>query len=255
MQSDTSSQVITRLFIDAPLKPGGVLQASSSQAHHLQHVLRARSGSLVGLFNGTDGEWMAKVSMGPRSDVSFLVGSQSRRQTLGDGPWLLFAPVKRLRLDFLIQKSVELGAELIQPVRTRRTVVRRVNSGRLRANAIEAAEQCGRLTVPKTHAYAAMAEVIEDWPVGRTLFWGDETGHGTPALHAFREGGRDAAFLIGPEGGFEDSERTYLRGHDFARAIDLGTNVLRSDTAALVALALWQGALNDCSRLRENKAN
>jgi len=247
MQSDNSSHLITRLFVDAPLEAGRALQASSSQAHHLRHVLRARSGSLVGLFNGTDGEWMAKVTMGPRSDVSFLVGSQSRRQTLGDGPWLLFAPVKRLRLDFLIQKSVELGAELIQPVRTRRTVVRRVNSDRLHANAIEAAEQCGRLTVPKTQGYTAMAEVIEDWPVGRTLFWGDETGHGTPALHAFREGGRDAAFLIGPEGGFECSERTYLRGHDFARAIDLGTNVLRSDTAALVALALWQGALNDSS--------
>ena len=247
MQSDTITNLITRLFIDAPLKPGRVLQASSSQAHHLRHVLRARSGSLVGLFNGIDGEWVAKVRMGPRSDVSFLVGSQSRRQMSEHGPWLLFAPVKRLRLDYLIQKAVELGAELVQPVRTSRTIVRRVNSGRLQANAIEAAEQCGRLTVPKTRGYATMAEVVEDWPVGRTLFWGDETGHGTPALHAFREGGRDAAFLIGPEGGFEDSERTYLRGHGFARAIDLGTNVLRSDTAALVALALWQGGLNDFS--------
>jgi len=245
MQSDSSSHVITRLFIDAPLKSGRRLKATSSQTHHLRHVLRARNGSLVGLFNGMDGEWMATVIMAPRSDVSFLVKRQSRRQVLEHGPWLLFAPVKRLRFDYLIQKSVELGVELIQPVRTRRTVVRKINSKRLHANAMEAAEQCGRLTVPKAREYGAMAKVLEDWPVGRTLFWGDETGHGTPALHAFREGGRDAAFLIGPEGGFEDSERTYLRGHDFARAIDLGTNVLRSDTAALMALSLWQGALND----------
>ena len=245
MQGDNDSSVIARLFVDTSLKAQQALKASSSQAHYLRHVLRAQTGSLVAVFNGMDGEWLARVNLRHRSNCSFMVEQQRRPQVEEHGPWLLFAPVKQLRLDYLIQKSVELGVELIQPVRTRRTVVRKINPDRLHANAIEAAEQCGRLTVPKTCNYADISDVVEGWPVNRMLFWGDETGQGTPALHAFREGGRDAAFLIGPEGGFENSERTFLREQHFTRAIDLGARVLRSDTAAIAALALWQGALND----------
>ena len=245
MQIDNDSAVIARLFVDVSLKAQQTLKANASQAHHLRNVLRARDRSLVALFNGVDGEWSATVDLSHKSNCFFLVKQLRRPQAEEYGPWLLFAPVKKLRLDYLVQKSVELGAELIQPVRTQRTIVRKINPDRLYAHTIEAAEQCGRLTVPKTCTYADILDVVEGWPVNRMLFWGDETGNGVPALQAFREDVRDAAILIGPEGGFEDSERTFLRAQHFARAIDLGPRVLRSDTASIAALALWQSVFND----------
>ena len=247
MQSDNDQVVTTRLFVVESLKAQKTLRASASQAHYLRHVLRAQEGSPIAVFNGRDGEWLAKVEMTGRVDCSFLLKQRRCPQAEERGPWLLFAPIKKVRLDYLVQKAVELGVEQIQPVRTRRTIVRKINVARLNANAIEAAEQCGRLTVPKICTYTDIVDLVDGWQTGRTLVWGDETGCGEPALHTFRKCDRDVAFLIGPEGGFEDSERTLLRGKQFARAIDLGPRVLRSDTAVIMALALWQGVLNDRS--------
>ena len=244
MGNNNQNAVATRLFVDELLTVSQTILATSSQSHYLRHVLRVQGGSSVVLFNGMDGEWVAKVEFLQKSGCAFKVQKKCRSQESENGPWLLFAPIKQLRLDFLIQKSVELGVESIWPVRTRRTVVRNINPARIRANAVEAAEQCGRLTVPQTRDYTDLAQIFNEWPSSRMLFWGDETGEGIPALAGLETCAGEAAFLIGPEGGFDDSEREILRGQNYTQAIDLGARLLRSDTASLMVLSLWQGAFH-----------
>ena len=244
MDHHNQNAVATRLFVDELLAVSQTISATPSHAHYLRHVLRIQGGSLVALFNGVDGEWLAEVEFLHKSGCAFKVQKKCRPQESESGPWLLFAPIKQLRLDFLIQKSVELGVELIWPVRTQRTVVRNINPTRIRANAIEAAEQCGRLTVPQTRVYTDLVDILNDWAAHRMLCWGDETGEGAPALEVLQTCAGEAAFLIGPEGGFDDSEREILRGQHYTQAIDLGARLLRSDTASLMVLSLWQGALH-----------
>ena len=241
MTRHCGEQVLTRIWVDSPIVVGQVIVATDSQSHYLRNVLRIKDRACVYLFNGIDGEWVANTVLTGRKGCTFEPVKLVRPQVTEKGPWLLFAPVKKYRLDFLIQKSVELGAELIWPVRTRRTVVRKIGKRRLLANAIEAAEQCGSLSVPRIGEFGGLSDVISNWTKNRTLFWGDETGGGVPALTAFSEKISEAAFLIGPEGGFEPCERKLLGDQSFTKAIDLGPRVLRSDTAGLMALALWQG--------------
>ena len=230
-----------RIWVDFELVVGKDIPASSSQSHYIRHVLRLAEGALVAVFNGMDGEWLAQVKFVGRKLCAFKLIQLLRTQVVEEGPWLLFAPVKKYRLDFMVQKSVELGVERIHPVRTRRTEIRKIGKDRVLANAIEAAEQCGRLTVPKVYEFTELGDVISNWPSDRTLFWGDETGGGIPALDAFGENPMSPAFLIGPEGGFEECERELLTAQSFSKAIDLGPRILRSDTAGLMALSLWQG--------------
>jgi 16S rRNA (uracil1498-N3)-methyltransferase len=241
MTSKKSSSAVTRIWVNSGLVAGKSIPASASQSHHLRHVLRVGDGTPVAVFNGTDGEWLARVRFTGRKLCTLDPVQLVRPQVSENGPWLLFAPVKKYRLDYLVQKAVELGVELIRPVRTRRTVVRRIGEDRLLANATEAAEQCGRLTRPRIDEFSALPDVIAGWSSRRTLFWGDESGGGVPALKAFGGGVTQAAFLIGPEGGFELCERNLLGAQPFAKAIDLGPRILRSDTAGLMALSLWQG--------------
>ena len=234
----------TRLFIDDPLTAGGRIDASDAHAHYLLHVMRVKIGDQVCLFNGTDGEWQATLSMPGKKRVDFTVDKLLRPQTPEPDVWMAFAPVKRI--EFLGEKATELGASALQPVITRRTDITRVNTARLLANAVQAAEQSDRLTVPTVHPAIDFDRLIAVWPVTRRLFFLDETGGGVPAAQAFRDHkNASVGFLTGPEGGFEQSELDALRQLPFATAVGLGPRVLRAETAALAALACWQALAGD----------
>ena len=234
----------TRLFIDDPLAAAGHIEASDAHAHYLLHVMRAKAGEQVCLFNGADGEWQATLSMPGKKRVDFTVEKLLRPQTPEPDVWMAFAPVKRI--EFLGEKATELGASALQPVMTRRTDITRVNTARLLANAVQAAEQSDRLTVPTVHPPIDFDQLLRVWPATRRLFFLDETGGGVPAAQAFRAcKDRCVGFLTGPEGGFEQSELDVLRQLPFATGVGLGPRVLRAETAALAALACWQALAGD----------
>jgi 16S rRNA (uracil1498-N3)-methyltransferase len=239
-----------RLYVDAPLNAGAVLTLDRDQSHYLATVMRQREGDALRLFNGRDGEWTAAITASGRRAVTLTAGVQTREQDSVPDLWLLFAPVKRARLDFLAQKATELGVAVLRPVFTRRTVVSRVNVERLAANVREAAEQCGRLTVPAVQEAQSLDAVLADWPAERRLVFCDEAGAGEPAIPPLREAleGRARApwaILVGPEGGFDAAERDRLRALPQALRVSLGPRIMRADTAALAALAVWQAVLGD----------
>ncbi|NQU61027.1 MAG: 16S rRNA (uracil(1498)-N(3))-methyltransferase [Rhodospirillales bacterium] len=236
-----------RLFVNAALKEGAPVALDRAQAHYLGRVMRLRAGDRVSLFNGKDGEWTAVIETAAKNRVSAIVENQTRSQEAEHGPWLSFAPIKKTPTDFIVEKATELGVSCLGPVFTQNTNSTRINLDRLRAHAIEAAEQCQRLTVPEIADAVSIDQFIADWPKGRTLFWLDESGGGRPivdVLSDLRDGpsgiSHDCGFLSGPEGGFTVTELDALRERDFVVAVDLGPRVLRADTAALAALACWQ---------------
>ena len=228
-----------RLFVDVPLAGGGLLEPSAAQAHYLLMVMRRRAGDEVVLFNGRDGEWLATIDPVERRRCRLALVEQLRAQLPEPGPALLFAPLKRVRQEFLIEKATELGVARLEPVFTRRSVVDRINRARILSIAIEAAEQSGRLTVPEIDPPTSLDQRLETWPDDRLLYFGDETGAGQPLLETLRNNG-PGDLLIGPEGGFTDDELAGLRSLDRVVAISLGPRVLRAETAALAALACWQ---------------
>jgi 16S rRNA (uracil1498-N3)-methyltransferase len=228
-----------RLFVDVPLAAGGLLEPSSAQAHYLLTVMRRRAGDRVVLFNGRDGEWLATIEPLERRRCRLAIAEQLRVQRPEPGPALLFAPLKRIRQEFLIEKATELGVARFEPVFTRRSVVDRISRSRVLSIAIEAAEQSGRLTVPEIDPPLPLDQRLESWPDGRLLYFGDETGAGEPLLGTLREKG-PGDLLIGPEGGFTEEELADLRGRDYVVAVSLGPRLLRAETAALAALACWQ---------------
>jgi 16S rRNA (uracil1498-N3)-methyltransferase len=230
-----------RLFVDVPLAGGGLLEPSAAQAHYLLTVMRRRAGDEVVLFNGRDGEWLATIDPVERRRCRLALVEQLRAQLPEPGPALLFAPLKRIRQEFLIEKATELGVARLEPVFTRRSVVDRINRARVLSIAIEAAEQSGRLTVPEIDPPTSLDLRLETWPDDRLLYFGDETGAGQPLLASLRAKG-PGDLLIGPEGGFTDEELSGLRSLDRAVAISLGPRTLRAETAALAALACWQAA-------------
>ena len=230
-----------RLFVDTALAAGAPVALNADQSHRLLHVLRAGRGEALALFNGRDGEWLASLAEAGRKGATLAVESRLRPQADESGPWLLFAPIKRGPFDLVIEKATELGASALLPVWTRHTDSQRLNEERMRAIAIEAAEQCGRLTVPETHAPRDLDAVLAGWPGDRRLIVLDETGHGGPIADVLmREADGAAALLVGPEGGFAESELDALRGLAFAVAADLGPRILRAETAAIAALACYQ---------------
>jgi 16S rRNA (uracil1498-N3)-methyltransferase len=237
---------LTRLFVTAALEPGASVALDDGQTHYLRHVLRAGPGDRVLIFNGRDGEWQADIALAAKRGVSLSV----RRQTLPQSPvpdlWLVFAPVKKTPSDYLVQKATELGAAKLQPVFTRRTIVSRINEERLLANAVESAEQSARLSVPEIGAPLTLEKLLFAWPKERRLFFCDEGGEAVPLADAARavEHG-PAAILTGPEGGFDPAERAMLRGLPFVTPVTLGPRILRADTAALAALAIWQSVSGD----------
>ena len=237
---------LTRLFVTAALEPGAAIALDDGQTHYLLHVLRARVGDRLLVFNGRDGEWQAEII----SAVKRGVVLSARRQTLSQATvpdlWLVFAPVKKTPLDYLVQKATELGAAKLQPIFTRRTVVSRINEERLLANAVEAAEQSARLSVPEIGAPLALEKLLAAWPKERQMFFCDEGGEAQPLAQAAREAGSGpAAILTGPEGGFDSVEREMLRALTFVTPVTLGPRILRADTAALAALAIWQSVAGD----------
>jgi 16S rRNA (uracil1498-N3)-methyltransferase len=234
-----------RLYVNAPLGAGVAVPASEGQAHYLLHVMRAKVGQLVSLFNGRDGEWLAEISAMARRGVTLTCRKQTEVQAGVPDLWLLFAPVKKTPADYLVQKATELGVAKLQPVFTRRTIVTRVNPERLLANAVEAAEQSGRLSVPEIGEPKPLEKILSAWPKERKLYFCDEGGDAKPL--AEMAGAAPAAILTGPEGGFDPAERDALRGLAFVTPVTLGPRILRADTAALAALAIWQSVKGDWS--------
>ncbi len=230
-----------RLFSQGGLAARTLVELGSQQAHYLLDVMRGRVGDRVLLFNGMDGEWLATISKAERRRCTLEVIEQTRVQAPELGPTLLFAPIKKAKLDMLVEKATELGVSRLIPVQTRRSIVDRVNAARLRAITIEAAEQCGRLTLPETFELRTLERALNEWPDDHPLYVADETGGGQPLLNAL-DPQKPAAFLIGPEGGFEPAELASLDSHPAVKKIDLGPNILRAETAGLSALACWRAA-------------
>jgi len=235
-----------RLYLDAPL--AGELDIALGQEHgnYLKNVLRLGPGDAVLVFNGRDGEWRATLSEAGRKKVSLRLAEQVRAQTARGDLWYLFAPLKHARLDYMVQKAVELGATRLAPVLTRRTQVARVNLDRMRANSIEAAEQCGILDLPEIVEPVALDRTLADWPDDRAIVFCDEdAGLADPIAALSTLAHTKIAVLIGPEGGFDPAERASLARMSNVVRLSLGPRVLRADTAAVAALALVQAIRGD----------
>jgi 16S rRNA (uracil1498-N3)-methyltransferase len=235
-----------RLHVEARLGAGLRVMPDERQSHYLLHVMRAKKGDRVNLFNGRDGEWSAHIaSVSKRScvlDCDRLMAHQSEVPDL----WLCFAPIKKTPADYLVQKATELGVSVLQAVSTRRTIVSRVNLERMRANAVEAAEQSGRMSVPEIHTPLSLDKLLDSWPKDRRLIFCDESREAQSMARALRdEKDQPFALLTGPEGGFERVERDALLTHAFVVPVSLGPRILRADTAALAALAIWQSVRGD----------
>jgi 16S rRNA (uracil1498-N3)-methyltransferase len=236
----------TRLFVEEPLEEGRVVGLDSERAHYLRTVLRLDRGARVALFNGRDGEWLARIDGLGKGWCSLSLERRTRGQAADPDLWLLFAPIKRGRIDFVAEKATELGVSAVWPVLTRRTDVARVNLERLRANAIEAAEQTERLSVPDLKEPERLDRILGGWDHGRALLVCAEAGPARPLAEVVPGlRGRPAAVLTGPEGGFAQDELDQMRRLPFVVPVGLGPRILRADTAALAALACWQALAGD----------
>lgn len=229
-----------RLFLEETLAANAKLTLTQERAHYLRNVMRARPGDAVTLFNGSDGEWQAKITGIERRDVVLQVEKQLRPPSRELGPEVFFAPLKRNRMELMIEKAVELGVSRLRPVITAHTVVERINAARLRSRVIEAAEQCERLTLPEIDEAIA----VEDVPQDKEILFADEHGGGLPLLQAL-DASPDAAFLVGPEGGFSLEERDRLKSMPLIRPVTLGTSVLRAETASIFMLSVWRAWSDD----------
>ncbi|HEY2034986.1 MAG TPA: 16S rRNA (uracil(1498)-N(3))-methyltransferase [Rhizomicrobium sp.] len=235
-----------RLFLEAALGDGVLVTPDEGQAHYLLHVMRAKAGDYVSLFNGRDGEWLARIAEISKRSCVLQCEKQTRPQDASPDVWLCFAPIKKTPADYVVQKATELGASVLQPMFTRRTIVTRVNEERMRANAIEAAEQSDRLTVPEIREAVALNKLLKNWPAGRRVLFCDEGGDAKPVAEAARDINENAfAILTGPEGGFDPAEREMIRSHAFVTPVTLGPRILRADTAALASLAVLQALKGD----------
>jgi len=232
-----------RLYVDQPLAPGQAVRLSPDQAHYLTGVMRLAAGAPVLLFNGRDGEFRATLAEAGKRGAIAIPGARTRPLQLPPDLWLVFAPIKKARTDFIVEKAVELGAARILPVQTRHTNAERIRQDRLQAHAVEAAEQCGATYVPDVTDLVALDRLLSHWPEDRRLYWCDETALGQPATLTPAQG--PAAILIGPEGGFSAEEAAKLRQRPNVTPLSLGPRILRADTAAVAALTLWQAACGD----------
>ncbi len=233
-----------RLYVEHPLGAGQSVPLTRDQAHYLFSVMRLGQGDPVALFNGTDGEWLAEVAQAGKRAGTLEAIRQSASQRMPPDLWLCFAPIKKARTDFIVEKAAELGAARILPVQTDFTNSDRIRQDRLQAHAIEAAEQCGGTYVPPVEDLQKLDRLLDDWPEGRHLMFCDEGLAGPATLLADAAPG-PWAILIGPEGGFSDTERKRLTALPFAHPVSLGPRILRADTAAVAAMTLWQQALGD----------
>lgn len=230
-----------RLYVPDPLAPGP-RRVDGPAAHYLAGVMRVKPGDPVRLFDDATGEWLAIVTEAGKRALTLDVTERLAEREAVPDLWLLAAPLKKARIDWMAEKACELGVARFVPVVTRRTVVDKPNVERLRAHMIEAAEQCGRTALPEVAEPLKLAALLRDWPDGRALYFADELG-GMPAREAMRPG--PAAILIGPEGGFDDEERAAIRALPQAVGVALGPRILRADTAAAAAVAIWMANAGD----------
>ena len=243
-----------RLCVPDDLSPGTVVSPSREQAHYLFNVMRLAPGDSLRLFNGRDGEWRAEVAEATRKGGALACVERTREQTRPHDLLLLFAPVKKARTDFIVEKACELGCAALRPVFTRRTNAERLRTDRLRAHMIEAAEQCGFLTIPELQPPERLDRGLDAWDPSRRLMFCDERRNAPPAAKALAGLAPPPgapidpwAVLIGPEGGFDETEAARLRAAPQVKAVSLGPRVLRADTAAVAALTVWQTVLGDWS--------
>ena len=236
-----------RLYSDAPLADGAVIPLDRGQSHYLKRVLRLKDGQEILVFNGRDGEWRARLEGGARQAAALRIGSRTRPQTVSGDLHYLFAPLKSARLDYMVQKAVEMGVSQLRPVLTQHGQIARVNLERMRANAIEAAEQCGILCIPEIDAPVPLTRALAAWQPDRHLVFCDEAADVADPLAALAAVPRRAplAVLIGPEGGFAAEERSALLKLPHVVRLALGPRILRADTAAVAALALVQAVIGD----------
>ncbi|MFH5772954.1 16S rRNA (uracil(1498)-N(3))-methyltransferase [Paracoccus broussonetiae] len=233
-----------RLFIDHPLTLGQGIALGSDQAHYLSSVMRQGVGDEVLLFNGRDGEWLARIERLAKRNGDLVAVRQTAPQMDPPDLWLVFAPIKKARTDFIVEKAAEMGASRILPVQTEHTNSERIRQDRLQAHAVEAAEQCGGTFVPEVTDLLALSRLLDGWDATRRILWADEALVGPAATLAGLKRG-PWAILIGPEGGWSESERARLSAMDCVTRISLGPRILRADTAAVASLALWQAELGD----------
>ncbi len=236
---------LPRLYVPEPLGEGTLLTLEGAPANYLGAVLRLGPGAQLKLFDDRTGEWIAEIVEAGKRRVTLRTLAHLRPREPVPDLWLLFAPLKRARIDFLVEKATELGVARLVPVLTRRTNVERVKDERLHAHMVEAAEQCERTALPELADPVKLDALLARWPAERTLLFADETG-GTPLLGAVRAS--PAAILIGPEGGFTDEERAAIRACPAALAVSLGPRILRAETAALAAASVWMAAAGDWNR-------
>lgn len=234
----------TRLYIDCEFNSGDVHLVAANQGHYLVNVLRVQVGEIITVFNGRDGEWKAEVIKVGKGKAKISIGIRTAEQTEEADIWYLYAPVKKARVDYIIQKATELGVKRISPVVTKRTNLDRIKYEKLVANAIEAAEQSGRMTVPAIDELFSLEDKLRGWPSDRVLIFCDESG-ATNAMNGIDPAFNKWAILVGPEGGFSPDERDMIMNQKNAIAISLGPRILRADTAAVAALSLWQTYFGD----------
>ena len=236
-----------RLYVEHPLGDGQSVALSRDQAHYLFGVMRLGPGDSVALFNSKDGEWQAEVTEAGKKGGTLTCKSQTAPQRDPPDLWLLFAPIKKARTDFIVEKAAELGAARVSPVSTDFTNSDRIRQDRLQAHAIEAAEQCGGTFVPPVDDLARLSKILDTWPEDRLLLFCDEalSGRATDPSVLGTLKSQPWAILIGPEGGFSDAERTRLASMKQSVPISLGPRILRADTAAVAALTFWQLHLGD----------
>lgn len=233
-----------RLYIDQPLAAGQPVTLPAAQAHYLASVMRLRPGAMIELFNGRDGSWAAEITALRKRDGQAVPEAQVALQRMPPDLWLLFAPLKKTRTDFIVEKATELGCARILPVTTDFTNAGRIAQDRLQAHAVEAAEQCGGSYVPELAALEPLERVLDHWDDNRRILWADESRAGPAETLAGLPQG-PWAILIGPEGGFSARERDRLGALPQVAPISLGPRILRADTAAVAAITLWQAALGD----------
>lgn len=237
-----------RLFVAGPLAEGAAVTVEGSQAHYLAKVMRAGAGDAVILCDDVTGEWAAKVAEAGKRQLTLRLEERLRPREQVPDFWLCPALLKKDRFDLVLEKASELGARRIQPVLARRCVADKLNQDRARAIVTEAAEQCARTALPELAAPVKLDALLRDWPQERALFFADELG-GEPAAAAFAAHAGPAALLVGPEGGFDDAERQAVRAMPQARPISLGPRILRGETAAIAASALWMAVAGDWGQI------
>ncbi len=234
-----------RLYVDHPLGQRQPVPLTRDQAHYLFGVMRLQDGDALAVFNGRDGEWRATVTERGKRGGTLTAEAQSAPQLDPPDLWLLFAPIKKARTDFIVEKAAEMGAARIMPVQTEYTNAERIRRDRLQAHAIEAAEQCGGTYVPPVDELRKIDAILDDWPPDRRLIFCDEALAGARHALADQQENGKWAILIGPEGGFSPAERDRLCSSPFVSQISLGPRILRADTAVVASLALWQSLLGD----------